>query len=83
MLTILTNSARVRLPGRNEAWDAPAGLSWKQFPLSPGPVIAEVARRDKVVVRLQSPEPITEKPYREQHSMVCVSTEDERHWEAD
>ncbi len=83
VLTILTNSARVRLPGRNEAWDAPAGLSWKQFPLSPGPVIAEVARRDKVVVRLQSPEPITEKPYREQHSMVCVSTEDERHWEAD
>lgn len=88
ILTLLTKPARVRLPGRNTEWDAPAGLSWRQVPLTPGPVAAELLRRNwhgrrQVVLRLDSPEPVTERPYREQHSMVCVSTEDERHWRAD
>ncbi len=88
VLTILTAPARVRLPGREEAWDAPAGLSWRQVPLTPGPVAAEVLRRNwygrwQAALRLESPEPVTDRPYREQHSMVCVSSEDERHWRED
>ncbi len=83
VLTILTKPARLRMPGRSEEWDAPAGLSWKQIDLVPGPVTAEVLRAGQVVVRLESPEPVTNRPYREQHSMVCVSTEDERHWRED
>ena len=83
VLTILTEPATVRLPGRPESWEAPAGLSWKQVPLQPGPVAAEVLRGGKVAVRLESPEPVTDRPYREQHSMVCVSSEDLRHWKAD
>jgi hypothetical protein len=83
VLTILTAPARLRMPGRNEEWDAPAGLSWKQLPLTAGPVTVELLRDGQVTRRLDSPEPVTDKPYREQHSMVCVSTEDEWHWKQD
>jgi hypothetical protein len=83
VLTLLTAPARVQLPGRAEAWEAPAGLSWRQVPLTPGPVTAEVVRGGKTVVRLESPEPVTDRPFREQHSLVGVSSEDLRHWRED
>lgn len=83
VLTILPKAATIRLPGRAEPWEAPAGLSFKQFPLTAGPVIAEVVRGGKVAVRLESPEPITDRPYRDQQSLVCYSTEELRHWQAD
>lgn len=83
VLTLLTQSAQVRLPGRQEAWDAPAGLSWKQFPLTPGPVVAELLRDEKIILRLDSPEPITDRPYREQNGLTCVSSECLRHWKLD
>jgi hypothetical protein len=88
VLTLLTRPARVRLPGRNAEWRAPAGVSWKSFPLEPGPVIAEVVRRNwlglpRVDLRLESPEPITDRPYREQNGLTCVSSECLRHWQLD
>jgi len=88
VLTILTKPARVRLPGRHEEWDAPAGLSWKQFPLTPGPVVAELVRHNSfgvphVELRLESPEPITDRPYREQNGLTCVSSECLRQWKLD
>jgi Glycosyl hydrolase family 71 len=83
VLTILTAPARVHLPGRDEPFDAPAGLSVKQFPLVPGKVCVELLREGNKVVRLDCPEPITDRPFREQNSMVCFSTEFERHWNAD
>ena len=60
-------------------------MSWKQFPLTPGPVSAELTRRNwlglpRVELRLESPEPITDKPYREQNGMTCFDTEFLRHW---
>jgi hypothetical protein len=83
VLTNLTEPATVRLPGRNLQYEAPAGLHVEQFPVTPGPVIAEVVRDGKVAVRLESPEPITDRPFREDNAMVCWSTEEERHWKAD
>lgn len=83
VLTILPAPAKVRLPGRDAEWDAPAGMSWKQFPLTPGAVIAEVVRDGKVAVRLESPEPITDRPFRETNGMTCYSTEFLKHWKAD
>jgi hypothetical protein len=88
VLTILTKPATIRLPGRNAEWQAPAGMSWKQFPATPGPVIAELLRSKwlfipRVELRLESPEPITDHPYREQNSMTCFSTEFQRNWQAD
>jgi hypothetical protein len=83
VLTILPSPARLRLVGRDAEWDAPKGMSWKQFPNTPGPVIAELLRDGKVVTTLESPEPITDHPFREQNGMTCVSTEFERNWKAD
>ena len=83
VLTILPLPATVRLPGRDAEWQAPAGMSYKQFPLTPGSVSAEIVRDGKVAVRLDSPEPITDRPFREQNSMAACSTEFDRHWKLD
>lgn len=83
VLTILTAPATVRLPGRDIEYQAPAGLHVEQFPIKAGEVIAEVVRDGKVAVHIQSPEPITDRPFREDNAMVCFSTEFERHWKAD
>jgi len=83
VLTILPTPATVRLPGRGIEYEAPAGMHVQQFPVTPGPVIAEVVRGGTVSVRLESPEPITDRPFRQDVGLVCWSTEEERHWKAD
>lgn len=88
VLTILVRPARLRLPGRDTQWDAPAGMSWRQFPLTPGPVIAELVRRNglgipRTELRVESPEPITDRPYREQNGLTGFSSDFTRDWEAD
>lgn len=83
VLTILPKPAIIRVPGRGASWKAPAGFFCKQLPLTPGPVIAEVVRGGKTVIHLESPEPVTDRPYRDQQGMVCFSTEEMRHWKAD
>jgi len=83
VLTLLTKPARVRAPGRAAEWDAPAGLSWKHLPVTPGPVAAEVVREGSVVARLESPEPITDRPFRQINSLCAISTECGRHWRED
>ena len=83
VLTILPAPAKLRLVGRDAEWDAPAGMSYQQFPLTPGPVVAELLRDGQVLTRLESPEPITDRPFREQNGMTCFSTEFKRHWKAD
>jgi len=83
IVTILTEPATVHLPGRDIRYEAPAGFHVEQFPIVPGPVIAELIRADAVTLRLESPEPITDRPFREDNAMVCFSTEFERHWQAD
>lgn len=83
VLTILTKLAKIRLPGRDAEFDAPAGFFRKQFPVTAGPMIAELLRNEKVELRLTSPEPITDKPFREDNSFVCWSSEEERLWKED
>jgi hypothetical protein len=81
--TILTAPAKVRLPGRDAEYDAPAGFFRKQFPVTPGLVAAELVRDGKTVLKIESPEPVTDRPFREDNSMVCWSSEEERLWKAD
>ncbi len=83
VITILPSPATVRIPGREEAWEAPAGLFWKQIPLKVGPVSLELIRNGKVDVSFKSPESVTDRPFREQHDMFCYSTEELRHWKED
>ncbi|MFW6107394.1 MAG: endo-1,3-alpha-glucanase family glycosylhydrolase [bacterium] len=83
VLAILPRPARLRLIGRGAEWDAPAGLSRKQFPLEPGPVAVELVRDGEVAIRLECPEPVTDRPFRQDNGMTCISTEFLRHWRAD
>ncbi|HAI12540.1 MAG TPA: hypothetical protein DCM28_12605 [Phycisphaerales bacterium] len=81
--TILTKPGKIQLPGRSADYDAPAGLFVKQFPLFAGPVIAQVVRNSQVELEITSPDPISDKPWREANAMVCYSSEFERQWEID
>nr|MBA3684207.1 hypothetical protein [Planctomycetota bacterium] len=88
VLTILPKPAKLRMPGRKSTdglseWDAPAGLSFKQFPLTAGPVSVELLRAGKVALTLVSPEPVSDRPFRQDTGKVGVCTEDERLWRED
>ncbi len=83
VVTILTVPAKIRLPGRDAEYEAPAGFFRKQFPVTPGSVAAELLRAGKTVMKLDSPEPVTDRPFREDNSMVCWSSEEERLWKED
>jgi len=91
VVTILTEPAIVRLPGRGhrlpgdaEFYEAPAGLHVVQLSLNPpGPVIAELYRDDELVMRVESPEPISERPFRQDQGIVGFSSEYERQWRMD
>ncbi len=88
VLSILTKPGVLRLPGRNAEWRAPAGLSWQHFPVTPGALKVELLRRNwygrrHVVLSLESPESITDRPFRQTNSLGAISTEFERHWQAD
>ena len=83
VVTLLTKKAQVRLPGRNISYEAPAGFYRRQFAVTPGLVSAKLYRGNKQVLKIESPEPITDKPFREDNSMVCYSSEYERLWKED
>jgi hypothetical protein len=83
VVTYLTEPGKIVMPGRNESWEAPAGLFVKKLPPKAGPVTAEIYRKDKKVASLTALEPITALPFRAQHSMVGFSTEDARYWKED
>lgn len=83
VVTILTRPARMRMPGRDQEWDAPAGLHQYKAPLTAGPVAVELVRSGRVEVRLECPEPVSDRPFRQDTGKVCISTEFERHWELD
>lgn len=88
VVTILPKPATLRSPGRKTVdgeteWQAPAGMSFKRFPLTPGPVSVELVRDGKVEIRLESPEPVSDRPFRQDTGKVAISTEFDRHWKAD
>jgi hypothetical protein len=83
VITILTSPGKVRVPGRDTEYEAPAGVFSRTLPLTPGPVAVEVVREGKVTARLDSPDPVTDRPYRHQANLYAFSTEEARHWRAD
>jgi len=83
VVTYLKGPGTVSMPGRNETWEAPAGLFVKKLPATAGPVVAELKRKDQPVLTLSAKEPISALPFRGQHSLTAFSTEDERYWKED
>jgi len=82
--TILTAPAQVRLPGRDaHNYRAPAGLHTRQIPATAGAVAVELVRNDDIIMRLESPERISDRPYRTDLGLVGFSSECETHWRAD
>jgi hypothetical protein len=83
VVTLLQKSAQVTLPGRAITYQAPAGMSFRQFPLQVGQVKAELSRGGNPVLSLTAPEQVTDKPFRQDNSMVCFSSEFETNWKQD
>jgi hypothetical protein len=89
VLTILTQPATIRVPGRkfedgtDATWDAPAGLSVRHLPVTPGAVSAGLLRAGEVQQRLELPEPVTDRPFRMDIGKTAISTEFMRHWTVD
>jgi hypothetical protein len=83
IITILKSPATITMPGRNASWKAPAGFYCHQLPGTPGKVNVELIRDSKVVKRLDCPEPITDKIFREQVTPTCFSTEFMKEWRTD
>lgn len=88
IVAILPRPATLRMPGRKTvdgetAWEAPAGMSFKRFPLTPGPVAVELLRDGKVEIRLESPEPVSDRPFRQDTGKAAISTECARLWAED
>ena len=71
------------LDGTKAEWDAPAGYSFRQLKLTPGPVLVDLLRGGKIEIRLEHPESVSDKPFREDVTKTCWSTEEERNWKAD
>jgi len=83
VLTILPKAARIRLPGRDAEWDAPAGMAFKQVPLTAGSVVAELLRDGKVEIRLEHPDPVSDRPFRQDTGKTAICTEEARLWRED
>jgi len=84
----LRSPGRVRVPGRGAdgndlEWEAPAGLSFRQVPLAPGPVTATLSRAGSVVTTLECAEWISANPFRQDHAQVGESTAFQREWDTD
>jgi hypothetical protein len=81
VLTLLREPATIRVPGRAEPFQVPAGLHVAHFPVTPGPVSAEVVRGGDKILSLEVPEPVTDRPFRQDNGIVGISSECARLWE--
>ena len=73
VLTILKEPATLVLKGREFA--VPAGLAATRIPLQPGPVLVEVQRKGQDFIHFQTPEAITDAPYRSDRLTYTLSSE--------
>lgn len=84
VLTFLVAPARVGVPGYG-TYDAPAGMSYRRFPLVEGPVSASVSRRgpdgaSREVCRVDSPERVSRVRWREDMTAVCWGSTFDEEW---
>ena len=83
VVTLAVAPGEVSLPGRQVVRSVPAGLSYFQIPATPGPVKVELRRDGRTVAELTAPEPVTDRPFRQQLVNAAFSTEFARHWRED
>jgi len=82
VVTFLTAPARVEVKGYG-AYDAPAGMHARQFPLKEGIVAARVRRSQKTVCGVVAPERVAGRRWREDFTLVAFGSNFEKEWRAD
>lgn len=82
IVTILTEPAIIHLPNRG-TYEAPAGRHSVKLPVTPGDITVELWRGGKRRLKLKHPEPVTDRPFRQDNGITAISTEFMRHWVAD
>ncbi len=84
VLTLLRKPGTVRVDRYGE-FQAPAGMFYRQFPLKPGKVSAELLRGTgkQTVLKVTAPEQVSDKPFREDCSMVCFGSNFDKEWKRD
>ena len=82
IVTFLTAPGRISVDGYGE-YDAPAGLHFMRFDAYPGPVAATLRRGGQKVLRLECPERISDRPWREDHVQYAFGTNFDEEWAKD
>ncbi len=80
--TLLNAPGKIVVPHYGE-YEAEAGLFVKQFPLKVGKVGARLVRDGKTLIDVTAHEEVTDKPFREDNTMVCFSSDFLEEWRAD
>ena len=78
----LTEPAQVAVAGYGK-FEAPAGYSFKQFPLKAGAIQVKVARAGKVALNWKCPEEVAQNAWREDMTLAAYGTNYEEEWKAD
>ena len=86
IVTFLASPAMVSVDGYGR-YEAPSGMSFRQFPLHVGPVVVHAERvvhgQTSRVLEMNAPEVVSKRGWREDHSMVCWSSNAGREWKKD
>lgn len=82
--TILKEPGKVEVENYG-SYDAPAGLFVKQFPMKPGKISARVKRGlfGRTAVSVTTHEEITDRPFRENNTLACFSSNFDDEWKLD
>ena len=78
----LTAPARVAVKGYG-AFDAPAGYSFRQFPLQAGAIRVKVARKGRVALDWTCPETVAADAWREDMTLAAYGTNYDAEWRTD
>jgi len=82
VFTFLTAPARVIVPRYGE-YEAPAGYSYRQFPLKVGKIAAQVCRAGQMVCLVDAPEEVSSQRWREDCTLQAVGSNYEEEWKRD
>ena len=84
VVTILTAPGKVDVENYG-SYEAPAGLFVKQFPMKPGKISAKVKRGlfGSTAVSVTTHEEISDRPFRENNTLACFSSNYDEEWKAD
>ncbi|MGI6495852.1 MAG: endo-1,3-alpha-glucanase family glycosylhydrolase [Kiritimatiellia bacterium] len=82
VITFLKEPATVEVEGYG-AYEAPAGFGFHYFDLKPGELAATVKRGEETVCSVKAPEPVSDRRWREDNTLVAFGTGYDEEWRKD